>query len=79
MRQWRLIILLRRRAWTIEELAEELDVCCRTIYRDLDALQMVPFPITTTERNKHQRGRWSLGPMVEWPRNEAAPVRELRA
>lgn len=77
-RQWRLLILLRRGRWTLPALARELEVCARTVQRDLAALSDVPFPIVKTGTARWN-ARWTLDAMPEWPRNERTPVRELRA
>ena len=48
-RQWRIIqwLLSARRGWSAGELAQELDVNPRTMYRDLQALQSAGFPLYT--------------------------------
>jgi hypothetical protein len=45
IRQWRLLVLLRRAPRTLSELARLLDCHQRTVRRDLYALQAVPLPI----------------------------------
>lgn len=46
IRQWKLLWLLEsHRGRTLEELAEELGCCARTVIRDLDHLQQVGFPL----------------------------------
>lgn len=47
VRQWQLIVLLRRAPRTLPELATLLGCCQRTVRRDLYALQAVPLPITS--------------------------------
>jgi hypothetical protein len=47
IRQWRLLVLLRRAPRTLSELARLLDCHQRTVRRDLYALQAVPLPITS--------------------------------
>jgi predicted DNA-binding transcriptional regulator YafY len=78
VRQWRLLVLLRRGPQSIAQIARALGVCHRTVYRDLDALAAVPFPI---ERriNGARREQTALLVMPEWPRNQTTPTRELRA
>ncbi|MGM0665644.1 MAG: helix-turn-helix transcriptional regulator [Thermodesulfobacteriota bacterium] len=48
-RQWRIIQLLisARRGWSAADLASELDCNARTVYRDLEALQVAGFPLYT--------------------------------
>jgi predicted DNA-binding transcriptional regulator YafY len=77
VRQWRLLVLLRRGPQTIEQIARALSVCHRTVYRDLDALAAVPFPI---ERriNGARHEQTALLAMPEWPRNEATPTQDFR-
>lgn len=92
LRQWRLLVKLRRGWWTLEEMAEELGVTTRTIRRDLAVLETVPFPIVQTEPGDVPAGlvkgrrsvsefkdkrMWSVAQMDTWPRNEAMPVREV--
>lgn len=52
-RQWQLIQLLARRRYGVglEDLAAELGVVRRTVYRDLDALQFAGFPVTSEKRD----------------------------
>ena len=47
IRQWRLLVLLRRRPHTLPELAAALRCCQRTVRRDIYALQAVPLPIAS--------------------------------
>ncbi len=48
-RQWRIIQLLisARRGWSAADLASEMDCNARTVYRDLEALQVAGFPLYT--------------------------------
>ena len=48
-RQWQIIQLLvsARRGWSAADLAHELEVNPRTVYRDLEALQVAGFPLYT--------------------------------
>jgi predicted DNA-binding transcriptional regulator YafY len=52
-RQWQLIQLLARRRYGagLDDLADELGVVRRTVYRDLDALQFAGFPVTSEKRD----------------------------
>ena len=52
-RQWQLIQHLGRHRYGmgVEELAAELGVVRRTVYRDLDALQFAGFPVTSEKRD----------------------------
>jgi predicted DNA-binding transcriptional regulator YafY len=56
IRQWRLLVLLRRAPRTLSELAKLLDCHQRTVRRDLYALQAVPLPIG----NKYPPGKASI-------------------
>lgn len=49
VRQWRLLLKLSGRWWTLTELAEQLGVTYRTIHRDIAALEEVPFAIDREE------------------------------
>jgi predicted DNA-binding transcriptional regulator YafY len=59
-RQWKIIRILesRKRGITGAELATELEVPLRTVYRDLEALQEAGFPIFTEKNGKHSY--WKL-------------------
>jgi predicted DNA-binding transcriptional regulator YafY len=59
-RQWKIIqaLITSRRGRSVPELAEMVDCHVRTVYRDLEALQVAGFPVTT-ERAGH-RMTWSL-------------------
>ena len=60
IRQWNLLRTVEsaRYGKTVRELADELEVTTRTIYRDLEALQTVGFPLTDEARDGHTY--WSL-------------------
>jgi len=59
-RQWKIIqaLIAYRRGKSVPELAEMVECHTRTVYRDLEALQVAGFPVTT-ERDGH-RMVWSL-------------------
>lgn len=59
-RQWRIIqtLISSRRGKSAYELATELECNPRTVYRDLEALQIAGFPIYTTRSDG--RNLWSL-------------------
>jgi predicted DNA-binding transcriptional regulator YafY len=59
-RQWRIIqtLISSRRGKSAYELATELECNPRTVYRDLEALQLAGFPIYTTRSDG--RNLWSL-------------------
>lgn len=59
-RQWKIIqsLLAARKGKSAVELAKDLECHSRTVYRDLEALQLAGFPLYT-ERNSG-RTRWSL-------------------
>lgn len=58
-RQWLILRFLssRRYGATVKELAAELDVCLKTIRRDLNSLQSVGFPIEP-RTGDHGRNHW---------------------
>jgi predicted DNA-binding transcriptional regulator YafY len=68
-RQWKIIqaLIASRRGKSVPELAEMVECHTRTAYRDLEALQVAGFPVTT-ERDGH-RIVWSLlaGPQQTLP------------
>lgn len=59
-RQWKIIqaLIASRRGRSVPELAGMVEAAVRTVYRDLEALQVAGFPVTT-ERDGH-RMVWSL-------------------
>jgi biotin operon repressor len=79
VRQWRVLIALRRHRWTLEQLATELQCSQRTLMRDIEVLEAVGLPITTAvERRRGIKGEFFFaGDWPAWPRNEVAPVAEL--
>ena len=60
IRQWKLLRTLdtHRHGATVDDLASELNVTKRTIWRDMEALQDVGFPLTSEKDGK--RTRWQL-------------------
>ena len=58
-RQWRLFQRLARSHYGIglDELVEELECTRRTVYRDLDALNLAGFPVTSEKRDGRVRYR----------------------
>jgi predicted DNA-binding transcriptional regulator YafY len=60
VRQWKLLRTLdaHRHGATVDDLAKELNVTKRTIWRDMAALQEVGFPLTSDKDGK--RTRWTL-------------------
>ena len=59
-RQWQIIQLLvsARRGWSAADLARELEVNPRTVYRDLEALQVAGFPLLT--KKVEGKNLWSV-------------------
>jgi predicted DNA-binding transcriptional regulator YafY len=55
IRLLQLAVMLRQRSSTIDEIASAMHVTRRTAYRDLIALQAVPFPVA-----KDDDGRWRV-------------------
>jgi predicted DNA-binding transcriptional regulator YafY len=70
IRQWNLLRFVEaaRYGRTPKEMADELGVHVRTIYRDLEALQEVGFPLTNESRDGHTH--WTLS---------ASPFKHLEA
>ncbi|MDX2446306.1 MAG: transcriptional regulator [Desulfobacterales bacterium] len=59
-RQWKIIrsLIASNRGKSVQNLASELSCHSRTVYRDLEALQVAGFPIYTERKN--QKNYWSL-------------------
>lgn len=75
IRQWRVLVMLRNRAHTLAEMAGRLGCTERTVRRDLEALQLVPFPIRKIGNGPGDGpGIWHLGEFKGWPRNESTPT-----
>ncbi len=78
LRQWRILVLLRRSRRTLEELAAEAGCSTRTTRRDLEVLQAAGLPIYT-ERGEELGALlyWRVHPFSQWPAGELTPVEEL--
>ena len=59
VRQWFLLQTLQSAPKTVPELARDLGTTPRTVYRDLEALQALPFAFYT-ERHDDGATRWHL-------------------
>jgi len=59
-RQWKIIrsLIASKRGKSVQDLASELSCHSRTVYRDLEALQVAGFPVYTERKN--QKKYWSL-------------------
>jgi predicted DNA-binding transcriptional regulator YafY len=59
-RQWKIIrsLIASKRGKSVQDLAGELSCHSRTVYRDLEALQVAGFPVYTERKN--QKNYWSL-------------------
>jgi predicted DNA-binding transcriptional regulator YafY len=59
-RQWKIIrsLIASKRGKSVQDLASELSCHSRTVYRDLEALQVAGFPVYTERKN--QKNYWSL-------------------
>jgi predicted DNA-binding transcriptional regulator YafY len=59
-RQWKIIrsLIASKRGKSVQDLAAELSCHSRTVYRDLEALQVAGFPVYTERQN--QKNYWSL-------------------
>ena len=54
VRLLQLAIMLRQRSATVNEIAVAMNVTKRTAYRDLTALQAVPFPVARDEHGRYR-------------------------
>lgn len=59
VRQWSILQSLKAAPRTVPELARDLGTTSRTVYRDLEALQTLPFAFYT-ERHDDGATRWHL-------------------
>ena len=59
-RQWKIIrtLIASKQGKSVQDLAFELGCHARTVYRDLEALQLAGFPVYT--ERKHNKSYWSL-------------------
>jgi len=59
-RQWKIIrrLIVSSQGKSVQDLASELSCHARTVYRDLEALQVAGFPVYTERKN--QKNYWSL-------------------
>jgi predicted DNA-binding transcriptional regulator YafY len=59
-RQWKIIrsLIVSKQGKSVQDLASELSCHSRTVYRDLEALQVAGFPVYTERKN--QKNYWSL-------------------
>ena len=59
-RQWKIIrsLIASKQGKSVQDLASELSCHSRTVYRDLEALQVAGFPVYTERKN--QKNYWSL-------------------
>lgn len=85
---WRIVVLLRAKPHTLEDLAKALSASERTIRRDILALQAVPLPIESRfppvgSRSPrfgvqvHRRNEWFIRASAEWPEGSPVPVADL--
>jgi predicted DNA-binding transcriptional regulator YafY len=85
VRTWRVLVLLRAKPHTLDELADKLSVTSRTIRRDIVALQSVPLPIESRYPVAGPRSprygvqaqlqnEWFIKATPEWPAGERTPV-----
>ncbi len=54
-RQWKILLLIKNRTTGItgSEMASQLNIPLRTIYRDLEVLQLAGFPLFTEKNGKY--------------------------
>src|SRR5262245_52433831 len=79
VRMWRIVLLLRAKPHTLEQLAQALGAAERTIRRDLVALQRIPLPIearypTRAGVRAADKSEWFIKEMPEWPSRSPVPV-----
>ena len=64
IRQWKIMRYLAnsRQPKTVLEIIVHIKMGCsnRTVYRDLEVLQVAGFPLSTIETGKHNQKRWEL-------------------
>lgn len=80
VRTWNILVLLRQRRRSLEELSIACGATTRTIRRDLDALAQAGFPIANSRDDVDKQTKesfWSLEPLDAWPRRELTPMRPL--
>lgn len=87
VRMWRVLVLLRARPHTLDELADAFRVTKRTIRRDLRALQQIPLPVesrfpTGVEATRHgvraiDRNVWFVRELAAWPDGARVPVADV--
>ena len=68
-RQWRILqsLIAARRGKSAADLARELENHWRTVYRDLEALQLAGFPIFTDRVEAKTCGPCSTAPGTTYP------------
>ena len=81
IRQWKLLVLLRRRPYTLQDLASEFAVSTRTIRRDLLLLESAGLPVcrVTKAKETEQGALWRIESTRAWPRDSATPVAPLES
>jgi transcriptional antiterminator len=52
-RMMELIHLLIKKRWTIEQLAKQLDICTRTVYRHIDMIEALGYCVDKDFSNKY--------------------------
>lgn len=78
LRQWQLLLRLRRGPCVLPTLARHVGASERTVRRDLALLTAAGLPISAS--HDAVKGKfWCVRSMPEWPRNEVLPVRSLLA
>ena len=60
VRQWRLLLMLRRSPRPLSALARALDCHERTVRRDLEVLQSVPLPVVSSESDDGFTRLWRV-------------------
>ncbi len=80
LRQWRILVALRARARTLEDLARLCGCSTRTVRRDLEVLQAAGLPLYAVHAEEvlgPERIYWRLHPFAQWPAGELAPIEEM--
>lgn len=80
VRQWKVLVLLRRRPHTLSMLSRVLECSERTIRRDLQVLESVPMPIYTVGGYEWGDSKYyKIGPLQTWPKGSEAPISEVQS
>lgn len=77
LRQWRILVMLRRHRQTLDQLAKACGCTTRSIRRDLDVLLEAGFPIHDVRIDGVSY--WKVLSIAGWPRGETTPTQDMVA